>query len=53
MGEVTTRLDVEDLLGGSKASMSGATADLFADSLERLVDFAPAPDRGIERDPQA
>jgi len=47
-GEVTTRLDVEDLLGGSTATMSGPSADTFADSLQRLVELAPPPDPAPE-----
>ena len=36
----TTRLDVEDLLEGGTASVSGDSARSLADSLERLVDAA-------------
>lgn len=38
----TTRLDVEDLLEGGTASVSGDTARSLADSLERLVDASRA-----------
>ncbi|MEO5704584.1 MAG: hypothetical protein ABIZ52_09085 [Candidatus Limnocylindrales bacterium] len=48
VAEFATRLDVEDLLGGSTATISGATADAFADSLERLVDLSLPHDRAIE-----
>jgi len=34
----TTRLDLEDLLEGSTASVSGAAARSLADSLEGLLD---------------
>ena len=36
--DTTTRLDVEDLLAGGTATVSGEPARSFADSLERLVD---------------
>lgn len=50
-----TRLDIEDLLGGSTATVSGEAATVFADSLERLVETgrqAPPPARR-RPDPEA
>ena len=38
------RLDVEDLLGGRRATLSGAAANGLADDLEQLVGSEPAPD---------
>ena len=47
----TTRLDVEDLLEGGTATMSGEAASSFAASLERLVDAArPDPTGSASRD---
>jgi hypothetical protein len=47
-GGSATRLDVEDLLDGGRATVSGDPARSLADSLERLVDperaAAPAGD---------
>ncbi len=39
----STRLDVEDLLEGGTASVSGETASSLASSLERLVDAGRHP----------
>jgi hypothetical protein len=38
-----TRLDVEDLLDGGRATVSGDPASSLADSLERLVGPEPGP----------
>jgi hypothetical protein len=39
-----TRLDVEDLIGGAKTSVSGIPAEALADQLERLTDGAHRAD---------
>lgn len=36
--QASTRLDLEDLLDGGTATLSGETASSLAESLERLVD---------------
>jgi hypothetical protein len=46
-----TRLDIEDLLAGGTATVSGETARAFADSLERLVESSsPHVPPGAEPD---